>query len=350
MGATTAKAGARGTKAKRREVISLGAETVYQGRGCRRKAGNDVAAKTKPDWQRGLEAWAIRALLTWPRMVPYRTRCALTAALMARLVAPVAGYPARIRANLAHVLPDLPEAEIRRLTRAVPANVGRMLTELASGAEFLDRIRGEPLTGAGVPALEAARAAGRPIIVASGHFGNFDAMRGALAQRGFRIGAIYRPLNDPGLETAFHDMLTRIAEPVFPRGRAGLGLMIRHLRGGGAVAILHDQHVNRGHPLPFFGQPAPTSLSAAEMALKYNALLVPVYGIRRPDLGFDLIVEEEVPHTDPVTMMQALNDSLEARIRDNMDQWLWLHRRWKPGRQARRAARQRASAAASTGP
>ena len=31
-------------------------------------------------------------------------------------------------------------------------------------------------------------------------------------------------------------------------------------------------------------------------------------------------------------MTQALNDSLEAQVRANMDQWLWIHRRWKPAK------------------
>lgn len=269
---------------------------------------------------------------------------------MSRIVAPIAGYGDRVETNLAHVLPDLPKAEVRRLRHAVPANVGRMLTELAAGAAFLDRIAREPFVGPGLAALDAAHAARRPIIVVSGHFGNFDAVRGGLRLRGHEIGAIYRPLNDADLEAEFHAMLTEIATPVFPRGRAGLGQMIRHLRKGNTVAILLDQYVNKGADLTFFGQPAPTALSAAEMALKYDALLVPAYGIRRPDNGFDLIVEEPIAHSDAHTMTQAINDSLETRVRENMDQWLWIHRRWKPDRQARRAARQRKAAAAKTSP
>lgn len=306
----------------------------------------------KPEWQTALEAKAIKALLTWPLRLPYGPRVAVVAWLMAWVVAPIAGYRRRIAANLDHVVPDLDRAEKRRLMRKVPANVGRMLTELASGDEFLARLKGVPLDGPGVAALEAARAVGRPIIVVSGHFGNFDAMRGALRLRGHQIGAIYRPLNDSGLEEEFHAMLSRISEPVFPRGRAGMGQMIRHLRKGHAVAILLDQYVNKGAALTFFGQPAPTALSAAEMALKYDALLIPAYGIRRGDGGFDLRIEAPIPPSDAMTMTQAINDSLEAQVRAHMDQWLWIHRRWKPERQARRAAleAQRTAAAAKTSP
>jgi KDO2-lipid IV(A) lauroyltransferase len=106
--------------------------------------------------------------------------------------------------------------------------------------------------------------------------------------------------------------------------------------------------MSHGPALPFFGKPAPTALSAAEMALKYDAALVPIYGIRQPDgLSFEIRVEDPIPHTDPETMTRALNASLEALVRDHMDQWFWIHRRWKPGRQARI---QRRRAAATTGP
>lgn len=272
---------------------------------------------------------AILALLWMPRILPYRPRLAVIAWVMARVFAPIAGYDRRIRENLAHVLPDLPPAAVARMTVAVPANTGRMLGEIAAGKPFVDLVARTPMTGPGLVALDAARAAGRPIIVVSGHFGNFDAARCALAQRGHNIGALYRPVDDPALDRIFYDALSRIASPVFPRGRRGLGQMVKFLRGGNTVAILLDQYVHGGAVLRFFGKPAPTSLSAAEMALKYDALLVPVYGIRR-GAGFEIVAEAPIPHGAPEAMTQAINDSLEARVRADMDQWLWIHRRWKP--------------------
>ena len=109
-----------------------------------------------------------------------------------------------------------------------------------------------------------------------------------------------------------------------------MGEMVRFLKAGGTVAVLIDQHMHKGEPLTFMGQVAQTALSAAELALKYDALLVPCYGIRRADgLSFDMIFEEPLPHTTALEMTQALNDSLEVRVRENVDQWLWIHRRWK---------------------
>jgi KDO2-lipid IV(A) lauroyltransferase len=66
------------------------------------------------------------------------------------------------------------------------------------------------------------------------------------------------------------------------------------------------------------------------MALKYDCLLVPVYGIRQPDgLHFTLLVEDAIPHGDPAVMTQALNDSLAAQVMARPEQWFWVHRRWK---------------------
>ncbi len=276
-------------------------------------------------------------MLKAPLLLPYRFRLAVAAWLMGQVVAPLGGYRRRIRENLALVLPDLPPREVARLARSVPANTGRMLTEIASGTEFLRRLDPGSLRGPGVPALDAARAAGRPIVIVSGHFGNFDAIRGVLALRGHAIGALYRPVDDPVLDAAFLRALTSIASPVFPRGRRGLAQMIRFLRAGNTVAILPDQFVHGGAPLRFFGREALTSTSPAEMALKYDAVLVPAYGIRR-GAGFELIAEAPIPHSDPLIMSQAVNDSLEARIRQDMDQWLWIHRRWKSARRRPKAA------------
>ena len=106
--------------------------------------------------------------------------------------------------------------------------------------------------------------------------------------------------------------------------------MVRHLRKGGLVGMLIDQRMRHAERLEFFGKGAKTALSAAELALKYNCLLVPIYGVRQPDgLSFELLIEPPIPHSTPEVMTQALNDSLEAITRRHLDQWFWIHRRWK---------------------
>ena len=95
-------------------------------------------------------------------------------------------------------------------------------------------------------------------------------------------------------------------------------------------ALLFDQHAQRAPTLDFLGHPARTAVSAAELALRYNALLIPFYGIRTADgLDFDCVMEAPIAHSDPMAMTQAMNDSLSARVRANPEQWLWVARRWR---------------------
>ncbi len=277
-----------------------------------------------------LEDRTFRLLMGGLLRLPYRWRVPLGGWLFAHVVAPLAGYRRRIRDNLALVLPDLPRAEVRRLERAVPDNIGRSLIEFYSGPEFVARAAGLALTGDGAAALETAHHAGRPVVLVTAHFGNYEAARAALLARGYRVGGLYMEMSNKAFNSHYVAAMERIGTPVFARGRRGMAGMIRFLRQGGMLGMLVDQHMPAGARLGFFGHEALTALSAAELALKHDALLVPVYALRQPDgLSFRVIVEAPVPHGDPVTMTRALNDSLEALVRAHMDQWFWIHRRWK---------------------
>ncbi len=273
----------------------------------------------------------IRAIIGLAMLLPYRWRVPIAGWVVSRLIAPVAGYAKRVRKNLAHVMPDLPEAEVKRLIRAVPDNAGRTLIEIWSGKEFTARFSEASLAGPGVAALKEAHAAMRPVVLITGHFGNYDAPRAALIAAGFHVGALYREMNNGYFNPHYVAAISKIGEPVFPRGRRGLGGLVKHLRGGGMAGFLNDLYIWEGADLEFFGKPAPTAISAAELALKYDALVVPVYGIRAANgLDFEVLCEAPIPHGTPEEMTQAMNDNLEVLVRQHMEQWFWIHRRWKP--------------------
>lgn len=273
----------------------------------------------------------LRGLIAFALCVPYRWRVPAMGWLVSRLIAPLVGSTRRIRDNLALTCPDLPQFEVDRLCRAVPDNAGRTLIELYSGKGFIERARAAPVTGPGLAALEKARAEGRPVILITGHFGNYDAARANLFHRGHPMGAIYRRMANPYFNEHYVRTIKAIGEPLFEQGRRGMVEMVRHLKGGGIIAILADLHVHGGKELMFFGQPAVSSVVSAELALKYNAELIPIYSVRAPNgLDFSIEMHAPIPHTDAETMTQAVHDDLESLIRRHMDQWFWIHRRWKP--------------------
>ena len=71
--------------------------------------------------------------------------------------------------------------------------------------------------------------------------------------------------------------------------------MMRFLRDGKLIALLIDQHMSNGEPLKFFGKTAFTATSAAKMALKYNAILMPFFVVRKQRTSnFDLHIENPI--------------------------------------------------------
>lgn len=270
-------------------------------------------------------------LMGLARLLPYERRIPAIGWFFSRVIAPVAGWRQRIRDNLAMARPDLDRAEVEALVRAVPDNAGRSLAEIYSGDEFTARIRERGvIEGPGLVALEQAFESQRPVILACAHFGNYDAMRAMLVARGWPVGALYRPMNNEAFNRHYVPAITAIAEPLFPRGRAGLAAMLRFLKGGGWLALGFDQYDRHATELRFFDLPTRTVLTPADLALRHDALLVPINGIRQQNgLDFRIHIGDPIEHGEPRDMMQALNDGLEMLIRRHMEQWFWIHRRWK---------------------
>lgn len=274
---------------------------------------------------------ALKAPLFLARALPYRWRIPAAGWLTTRILAPLAGYRKRVRDNLRFACPDLSEAEVRRLSIAVPDNAGRNMMELYS-PEFRDHVRATPVTGPGLELIQARRAAGLPILFVTGHFGSINATRIAMIEAGYEMGVFYRPMANRPFNAHYVDAMARVSQPLFEQGRRGMLQMVKHLRAGHSVGMLSDLNAHDGVPLDFFGKPALTSLATAEMALKFDAPLVPVWAFRDTDgLNFRIVVDDEIPATDAVTMTRAFNDRLEAVIRQDMGQWFWIHRRWKDG-------------------
>jgi len=287
------------------------------------------------DWIQNALARSVLKIALW---MPYRLRLAFMGKVVAYVVGPYAGWTERVVNNLAKVMPELSQRERRRIMRGVCDNVGRTLVEIYSGDEFVARACASTLEGPGVEALETARAEGRPIILATAHLGNYDAIRGKLSRDGYSIGALYRPMQNEKFNTHYVKAISGVAAPVFPVGARGLAGLIRHLRGGNVVGIVLDVAKVKTPVLSFFGHPAHTPLTAAEWALKYNAVLLPVFGLRQPDgLTFTIRVEAPLEHTTPDEMMQAYNDIVETAVRRHPDQWFWIHRRWKLSTAAQQA-------------
>ncbi len=297
------------------------------------------------DWFVFVLGWGFIRLVL---LFPYAIRLHMMGAFIRWIIGPLAGYRERAEANLSYIWPELTDTKKRQIANQVLRNSGRALIENFDLNEQKQRSSKAHIHGPGLEAIDQAQAQGRAVLLISGHFGNYTAIRSAIAARGYEVAALYRPWSNAYLNKHYMNHFGTGLGPAFPQGRRGTMGLVRHLNSGGVAAILFDVYDSAGIKINFLGKPAPTLTSAADIALKTNALLVPCFATRAQNgVDYDVCYEDPIAHTTSETMMIEITQCLETRVKEHPDQWFWVHRRWKPKRQERR---QRKEAAAKMGP
>lgn len=235
----------------------------------------------------------------------------------------------RVDREILRVYPTMSRRRRAMLRREMGRHWGQTLYEIYHLSEFQNFADRVSVTGPGLAAIEQARANGKGAIILSGHFGQWEAVRAVLRACGMESGAVYKPQKNRHYQRRLLAGIEFGGRPIIATGPQGTRALVQHLRGGGIISILLDEKYPEGEPIPFLGQPAMTSLSAAQLALKYDLPLVPAYGKRIGDGSrFSVVFEDPIPHSDALSMTLAFNDSLSARIRADPAQWYWLLRRW----------------------
>ncbi|MBI1260685.1 MAG: lauroyl acyltransferase [Rhizobiales bacterium] len=282
-----------------------------------------------------LQYFGLRAFLGFFRLLGLE-RASRFGGTMARFAGPRVGVSRRARKNIRHAMPELDDAAIERIVRDMWENLGRTMAEYA----FLD-VFGDPhdfshLDIQGEENLFAARADNAGAIFCSGHFSNWELMPMCVKRFDLQGGAVYRHANNPYVDEYIVNLRERITGlEQIDKGAHGARKLLRLLKEGGNIAMLVDQKMNDGIPATFFGHRAMTTSAPAGMAVRYNALLVPVYLQRVEGTKFcmqfypPLKADPEAETFGEIARLtQALNDFLEARIRERPHEWLWMHNRW----------------------
>lgn len=225
--------------------------------------------------------------------------------------------------GLARAFPQLSLAERRRLARSAYAQLGRSLAEIAAGPP--------PVRFEGWEIYEAAREQGRGVVCAIAHFGNFELLARAAAQRGQRVTLIGRRLAG-----AFNRWLVEGRGIRTLPDKGASAAAVAALRRGEVLAIAVDQNMrpSRGVFVPFFGAPASTTPAAAVYALRAGAPLIAAFPVRQPDGTH--VVSLRGPfttalhgHAAVLDLTGQLTAAVEQAVRAHPDHWFWVHRRWK---------------------
>ena len=240
--------------------------------------------------------------------------------------------------NILIAFPDLNEKSINWMIDRMWKNIGRIFGEYIHINKFsvIDQKKIE-IVFANKNNVEILKNNNKPIVFFSGHFANFELMAKCLQELGFNIGAIYRPLNNIFLNPIMEFIRKKYICPIqIEKGSNGTKKLIKHISNNNPLALMVDQRLSSSIRVPFFDQPATTTITPAQLAIKYDALLVPVFLKRLEKTNFEFFIEEPLITNqtndydkDIFNITQIMNIKIEEFIKRDPAHWLWSHDRWK---------------------
>ena len=254
---------------------------------------------------------------------------------LGRTVGPHIPVSARAVKNLTAAFPEKSPAEIATIVRAMWDNLGRLAAEYPHLGEINVYDPEGRVEVSGFEYVDLLRDDGRGGIFFSGHIANWEILSLGATQRGVPLDRVYREANNRLVEWLYQHGRAAVEGALIPKGPAGARVLLRSLEDNRHIAMMVDQKMNDGIPVPFFGRDVMTAPALAELALRYDCPVVPARVERLKGAHFRLLVYPPLElvktgdrQADVAANMAQVNAILEQWIRDTPEQWLWLHNRW----------------------
>ncbi len=253
--------------------------------------------------------------------------------------------------NLKHAFPTLSDQERDLLAFGMWEHLFLLVLEVAQAARKIHHtnwrdyaiLRNEDV-------LVRMLLSDRPVIVVTGHLGNFELGGYLLGILGFPTFTVARTLDNPFLDRFVNRFRAATGQYIIPK-KGGYDQILSVLANGQTMTFLADQYAGpKGCWVEFFGRPASAHKAIALLSLENDAPLAVCVARRSGQpMQIELLVHavadpRDCPSgVDPVRYVtQWYTARLEELIRQTPEQYWWLHRRWKDTRQ-RRPERQQAA-------
>lgn len=288
--------------------------------------------------QTKLEYALARALLGALGLMPRSVSVALSRGLGRLGYLLFADLRRTARRNLDIAFPELSQVEKERIVRGCFDSLGRILGEFSHlGNIPRDQLR----TFAhceGLEHLPEASSNGRAIIFYTAHLGFWELTHFWVGANWHPFTILVRRLDNDMVEAMIDKVRRRFGNSTLDKKTVSRQAL-RTLNAGGTIGLLPDVNMlaREGVFVDFFGTPASTTSMMAKLALRTDALVIPVYSPwDEQRKKFLLHVEPPITiertgddTTDVHNLTAAIMASVEKFVRRYPEQWLWIHRRWK---------------------
>ena len=236
-----------------------------------------------------------------------------------------------IEKNLSIFNEKISESEKKRISLNMWKNYGMTFIEYI----FLDFFRknNSHIQIVGEKNLDNIINKNKPAIFVSGHFANFELMSMEITKKNIKLATIYRPLNNFFLNPFMEYIRKKyVCENQIKKGLKGVRESIEYLKKDISIALMIDQRVSEGEKIPFFGKLAFTTTLPAQLAIKFNVPIIPVFIERIDQDKFRIEFFKEIYASNidnKINLTKKLNKVLENMILKNPNHWIWTHNRWK---------------------
>lgn len=242
-----------------------------------------------------------------------------------------------VERQIAAAFPDLPSDQVRDLSASSYESLGRTSIETAimpgtSREQVLDRVQRVD----GWEHVERGLAAGKGIILVTGHLGNWEFGGAYFAARGVPIDVVARGMANPIFEAYVGRTRRKIGMEVI-HDKDAVRRTPRSLRDNRCVAFVsdHDALGLASTFVPFFGRPAKTPRGPAVFALRFDVPVLFVAIVREAGGKYAVLIDPVPVHptgdreADVDAIVLAYTQMLEAYVRRYPAQYFWQHRRWR---------------------
>ncbi len=243
-----------------------------------------------------------------------------------------------IKNNILKVFKQYSDTESDILIKKMWSNYGLTFAEYV----FLDKFRFNKLPKShieisGEEILVKVKKVGKPVIFISAHLANFEIMAMELEKKNINLAAIYRPLNNFFLNPFMVYLRKKyLCKNQVKKGLIGMRETINYIKNNNSIALMVDQRVGESERYPFFGVPAHTTTIPAQLALKYDLEIIPIFLERKEENFFKMEIQQPIKYEktqnsdkDKKNITIEINRIIEQMILKNPSQWIWTHSRWK---------------------
>lgn len=234
--------------------------------------------------------------------------------------------------NLSFAFPEMSAGDRKRVISGVFDNIARLLLATARFPDLNASNISRWITYEGLENYCSAKQAGRGVLVATAHLGNWELSAFAHALMTEPMNVMVRPLDNPLIDGLVEKRRTQSGNRLICK-RDAARAVIKALRQNEAVGILVDQNTtpSEGVFINFFGKPACAGVGFVKFAYHSHAPVIPGFALwdeskKRYTLRF---LPEVKLSGDAATDTQRIHSIFEEVIRQHPDQWMWIHRRWK---------------------